>query len=66
MLQGNKGVPEAVKQGVETPQDKGSKKKKGGDDEPVPKGAATGAASAQKAKSSPQFEAFLRRARGGK
>lgn len=55
-----------MKQGVETPQDKSGKKKKGGDDEPVPKGAATGAASAQKAKSSPQFEAFIRRARGGK
>ena len=56
-----------MKQGVETPQDKsGKKKKKGGDDEPLPKGAASGAASAQKAKSSPQFEAFLRRARGGK
>ena len=64
MLQ-NKGVPEAVKQGVETPQDKSGKKKK---DEVLPKGAASSSAaeSAQKAKSSPQFEAFLRRARGGK
>ena len=53
-----------MKQGVETPQDKSGKKKKG--EEPLPKGAASGAASAQKAKSNPQFEAFLRRARGGK
>lgn len=59
----NKGVPEAVKQGVETPQDKSGKKK-----EVLPKGAASSSAgeAAQKAKSSPQFEAFLRRARGGK
>ncbi|KAL3155742.1 hypothetical protein ABBQ32_012760 [Trebouxia sp. C0010 RCD-2024] len=62
--EGNRGVPEAQKQGVETPQDKSGKKKKGGDD--TPKGAATGPASAQKAKGSPQFEAFIRRARGGK
>ena len=55
-----------MKQGVETPQDKSGKKKKGAAEEPVPKGAATGPASAQKAKSSPQFEAFIRRARGGK
>ncbi|DBA68728.1 TPA: hypothetical protein ACH3X2_013425 [Trebouxia sp. C0005] len=56
--QAPKPVPEAVKQGVETPQDKGKKK--------AAKGEASASKAATKATSSPQFEAFIRRIRGGK
>ena len=65
-MQAPKPVPEAVKQGVETPQDKGTgkKSKKGG--EAAVDSAASGSKSAAKAISNPQFEAFTRRLRGGK
>ena len=56
--QGGKPVPEAVKQGVETVQDKGKKK--------AAKGEASASKASTKATSSPQFEAFIRRIRGGK
>ena len=55
LYQAPKPVPEAVKQGVETP----GKKSKGGDE-------GGGKVTANKATSSPQFEAFIRRIRGGK
>ncbi len=58
MWQAPKPVPEAVKQGVETVQDKGKKK--------AEKGEASASKVSQKATSNPQFEAFIRRIRGGK
>lgn len=58
LLQGGKPVPEAVKQGVETVQDKGKKAAAKGE-------AGVSKVSTQKP-GSPQFEAFIRRIRGGK
>ena len=66
LFQAPKKVPEAVKQGVETPQDKGKKGKKGGSAAAAPDASSSATASASKAKSNPQFEAFIRRVRGGK
>ncbi len=59
--QGAKPVPEAVKQGVET---SGKKAAKGA--ATAAKGEASASKASTKATSSPQFEAFIRRIRGGK
>ncbi len=63
--QAAKPVPEAVKQGVETPQDKNKKKAAKGE-ATAAKGEASASKASTKATSSPQFEAFIRRIRGGK
>jgi hypothetical protein len=63
--QAPKPVPEAVKQGVETPQDKNKKKAAKGE-ATAAKGEASASKASTKATSSPQFEAFIRRIRGGK
>lgn len=68
VVQGGKPVPEAVKQGVETPGKSkgGAGKAKAAADEAASAGKAGVSNVSSKAKSNPQFEAFIRRARGGK
>ena len=61
-LQAGKPVPEAVKQGVETPSKGGGAGKSAGGKSKK----ASSAIAASKAEGNPQFEGFIRRLRGGK